>query len=134
MALSPDTQISPGDHTTVTSVLAGFEAAGFGPTLFATEEGTVRCTACGTSSEPSRIPVEAVRRMEGESDPDDMQAVVAASCPECGKPGTMVLHYGPMASAGDADVLKELSGMEEASAPVSPMEQGTKGVPPVAPA
>jgi hypothetical protein len=134
MAIGPDTELTPSDSTTVVSVLGIYEAAGFGPTLFATDDGQVRCTSCGETSDPTRLNVEAVRRLEGASDPDDMQAVVAATCPACGKPGTMVLHYGPTASAGDADVLKNLAGASEPSgAPVAPMEQGMKGVPPVAP-
>jgi hypothetical protein len=132
MALSPDTELTTSDNTTVTSVLATFDRAGFGPTLFATDGGRVRCTLCGAESAPGDVHVEAVRRLEGASDPDDMQAVVAATCPSCARPGTMVLHYGPMASAGDADVLKDLAGTSDGH-PVAPMEQGDKGIPPIAP-
>jgi hypothetical protein len=109
MATTPDTAQGPSDGTTVTAVLATFEERGFGPSLFATDEGKVRCTSCRNDSDPRTMQVEALRRMEGASDPDDMQAVIAATCPSCGTPGTMVLHYGPTASAGDADVLSLLA-------------------------
>lgn len=47
-------------------------------------------------------------RAEGVSDPDDMLAVVAVTCPNCGTPGTVVLGYGPESSEDDAEVLLAL--------------------------
>jgi hypothetical protein len=133
MAIPPDLDLTPSDYTTVVSVLAAFEEAGFGPTLFATDDGTVRCTACGDTFDPAKMQVEAIRRLEGASDPDDEQAVIAATCVACGKPGTMVVHYGPQGSTGDAEVLKHLAGVHRPGTPVAPMQQGEKGVPPIAP-
>lgn len=49
-----------------------------------------------------------LRRLEGASDPDDMLAVVAVQCPECGRRGTVTLGYGPAASPPDGDVLRAL--------------------------
>ena len=48
-----------------------------------------------------------IRRLEGASDPDDMLAVVALECPVCSMKGTIVLHFGPEASAEELDVLAE---------------------------
>lgn len=108
MAIGPDAQVTPSDYTTLTSVLRAYDQAGFGPSLFATEDGTVRCSRCGETSPPDRVRVESMRRLEGASEPDEMQIVVAAICPSCGKPGTMVLGYGPNASAGEAEILSNL--------------------------
>ena len=44
-------------------------------------------------------------RLEGESDPADMAMVVKLACPACGTAGTLILNYGPDASAEEADVL-----------------------------
>jgi hypothetical protein len=133
MAASPDLDLTPSDNTTVVSVLASFEAAGFGPSLFATDDGCVRCTVCNETFDPEQMQVEAIRRLEGASDPDEEVAIVAATCLKCGKPGTMVVGYGPTASAGEADVLKHLAGVHRPGTPVAPMQQGEKGVPPIAP-
>jgi hypothetical protein len=52
--------------------------------------------------------MSSLRRLEGESDPADMVAVVALTCPACGAQGTVVLGYGPMADGHEADVLRGL--------------------------
>jgi hypothetical protein len=52
--------------------------------------------------------MSSLRRLEGASDPDDMVAIVAITCPNCAAQGTVVLGYGPMATLQDAEVLKEL--------------------------
>jgi hypothetical protein len=49
-----------------------------------------------------------LRRLEGASDPDDLVAVVGLVCPVCGARIAAVLHYGPTASAAEADVLAAL--------------------------
>jgi hypothetical protein len=49
--------------------------------------------------------MSSLRRMEGASDPGDMMAVVAIECPSCQAQGTLVLGFGPAASAEDSDVL-----------------------------
>lgn len=47
------------------------------------------------------------RRLEGASDPDDMVAIVAISCPVCATQGTLSPQYGPMGHwEEDADVLQ----------------------------
>ena len=49
-----------------------------------------------------------MRRTEGVSDPDDMLAVVALTCPQCGAAATAVLGYGPEAAEDDSEVLRTL--------------------------
>jgi hypothetical protein len=59
-------------------------------------------------SPASAIVVHELRRLEGASDPADMLAVAAIACPACGTRGTLVLTYGPEATAGDDAVLSHL--------------------------
>jgi hypothetical protein len=46
--------------------------------------------------------------LEGASDPDDELAIAAIRCPQCQASGTLVLNYGPSASAADQLVYQEL--------------------------
>jgi len=54
------------------------------------------------------VAVDALRRLEGASDPDDMIVVAAVSCPKCGAKGTLVLKYGPEATPEESEVLRSL--------------------------
>lgn len=99
---------APSDNTSLVEVLAGYAGAGFDGSFGAQDGGTVRCDACGSELDPSRLRMRSLRRMEGASDPDDMVAVVALECGVCGSAGTMVLGFGPMASSIDSDVLHAL--------------------------
>jgi hypothetical protein len=76
--------------------------------LYARPEGSVRCGECRTDSPAADVHVDGVERLEGASDPGDMVAVIAGTCPACGARGTLTLSYGPGASADDADVLAAL--------------------------
>jgi hypothetical protein len=105
---SPDITSSPGDNTTLTEVLALYEAGGFSGVFSVTEDGLVECGTCGVKSLPETVPMHSLRRLEGASDPDDMLAVVAVTCPSCEVRGTITTMFGPMASAEEAEVLKTL--------------------------
>lgn len=102
MPAAPD---PPSDNTTLTEVIDGYGTAGFTGDFFAEEGATVRCDSCSSVLDARRLPMHSIRRLEGASDPDDMVAVVATTCPSCGAQGTIVLGYGPMSSPTDADVL-----------------------------
>lgn len=98
----------PSDNTTLTEVIDRYREAGFTADFFAEEGRALRCSACGSVVDAGRVSAHSIRRLEGASDPADMLALVAATCPECGAQGTAVLGYGPMASAADADVFTAL--------------------------
>ena len=104
---------APSDNTTLTDVLEGYCEAGFTSSFAAQDGCVVRCDTCGSELDPSRIHMRSLRRLEGASDPDDMMAVVALACGECGASGTMVLGYGPTASEADSDVLLALQDRRE---------------------
>jgi hypothetical protein len=104
----------PGDRDTLTAVLAGLAEQGWTGNVTVTEEGRVRCPGCRHEADPAEIQVDSLRRMEGTSDPDDMLAVIAVTCGECGEKGVMVVHYGPGASPEEADVLRALDDAQPA--------------------
>lgn len=68
----------------------------------------VECLTCRAVFAAERVGADEVTRLEGESDPADMAVVVPLRCPRCGTHGTLVLAYGPNASAEEADVLGAL--------------------------
>jgi hypothetical protein len=72
------------------------------------EGGRVRCLACDRTVPAGDVEVHALYRLEGASEPDEEVAVVAVTCPACSVGSSLVLHYGPMASAEEADVLAAL--------------------------
>ena len=86
-------------------VLSRFTALGWSSQFAARSGGIVECESCRHSMPASDLPVLELRRLEGASDPDDMLAVVAVECPNCGLRGSLVLNYGPTATEEDAAVL-----------------------------
>jgi hypothetical protein len=108
---APDGPAEPGapsDATTLTAVMSSYEQAGFDAQMAAVEGGMVHCYACGHSAPPRRFELHSLRRLEGASDPDDMLAVAAVSCPRCNANGVLVLNYGPASTPEEADVLLKL--------------------------
>lgn len=105
----PDDVAPPSDHTTLTEILGRFADGGFVGDFQVTGGGTtVRCLTCDEESSASAIPQHTIRRLEGASDPSDMAAVVALTCPCCRARGTLIVPFGPTASASEARVLAEL--------------------------
>lgn len=100
----------PSDNTTLLAVLKAFEDEGFTGDLTVTDEGEVRCASCRHAGPPGDFEVGRCRRMEGASDPDDMLAVLGLVCPSCQHRGTVITHYGPTASPGEAAVLLAVEG------------------------
>lgn len=90
---------------TLLDVLARFTRQGWSSQFATRSGGTVECESCRHAVDASEVPVLELRRLEGASDPDDMLAVVAVECPNCGLRGSLVLNYGPTATEEDAAVL-----------------------------
>jgi hypothetical protein len=93
---------------TLRAVIDDLEAAGFTGQFVPREGGRVHCVTCQHGFVAAVFPIDELRRLEGASDPDDMLAVAALSCPECSARGTLVLAYGPEASLDDSEVLAAL--------------------------
>jgi hypothetical protein len=109
---SPD-----GEPQTLATIVEALEGDGFTGQFGVREGSTVACFTCREESPAALLSVETLRRVEGQSDPDDMLAVVPLTCPRCGAKGTLVLHYGPESTPEEADVLLALAEPKEPPAP-----------------
>jgi hypothetical protein len=96
------------DASTISDVLGSFDDAGYTAQFIVRDGGILECASCRAQFSGSAARIDALRRLEGASDPDDMIVVVALVCPRCGAAGTVVLGYGPAASEEDALALVEL--------------------------
>jgi hypothetical protein len=99
-------------NRTLTELIATFEAEGYRVQMAARPAAYVLCMGCQMESAASEMQVDAMERMEGASDPDDMLAVFALVCPLCQSHGTLVVGYGPDASLDDSDVLAALGDID----------------------
>ena len=108
MTDEPEIDLSVGDGSTLTEVLDAYTAGGFTTQFTVTDDSQLECGACAAVSDPAAVTMSSLRRLEGESDPADMMAVVALTCPVCSTKGTVTLGFGPASSAQDADVLGAL--------------------------
>ncbi len=96
---------SPSDNTTLVDVLHGYEADGWTTTFELFDDGSLRCGSCDRTVAAAAVTVHSLRRLEGASDPDDMLAVVAVTCPHCGSGGVVTLNYGPEMTEGQIALL-----------------------------
>ncbi len=123
----------PGDdasshESTMVDVLEAYAQGGFRSSFVVTDDSQLECVECGTVSPPPSVSMSSLRRLEGASDPDDMVAVVAITCPACNARGTAVLGFGPMATAQDSDVLQGLRDARgDATAPGNSAHGETTG-------
>jgi hypothetical protein len=86
----------------------GFSGAFAAAEVDGTGHGRIACSACHHVFAAHAPVVDDLRRLEGASDPDDMLAVVALTCPNCATRGTLVLNYGPTATVEDSAALEGL--------------------------
>ena len=73
----------PAELTTIVDLLSDYAAAGYDTELSVTVDARVHCKACGEDTAAVAMQLDSLRRIEGASDPDDMQVVVALVC-QCG--------------------------------------------------
>ena len=100
---------APSDNTSVTAVLARLAADGFTANFRPGDDhATLRCDQCVQDAPVGGFADLVEHRLEGASDPDDMVLVVAATCPNCGALGKVVLGYGPSSSEVDSDLVAAL--------------------------
>jgi hypothetical protein len=96
------------DATSILEVIAAFEQHGFTGQFAVRDGGSIECFTCHHLFDAASAEVHEFRRLEGASDPDDELAIAAIRCPQCQASGTLVLNYGPSASAADQLVYQEL--------------------------
>lgn len=104
-----DAAAASENATSLADVVGLLERDGYTGQMAARPGGRLICFTCHTESNVADVDVESLSRTEGASDPDDMLAVVALTCPRCGARATVVLGYGPEAAEDDAEVLLGLS-------------------------
>ena len=102
------TGAQPQYGATLGEIMGTLDAAGFGAQMASRPGGMILCFTCRQESPAGEFDLQAQRRTEGASDPDDMLAIVGLVCPRCGTKGTAVLGYGPEADDDDAEVLVRL--------------------------
>jgi hypothetical protein len=98
----------PPAESTLTDLSQQLDAAGYGGQFRAQPDARIECLTCRQVTAADALDANDMTRLEGESDPADMAMVVALTCPVCGTAGTLILNYGPDASAEEADVLAAL--------------------------
>jgi hypothetical protein len=105
----------PADGTTLTAVLEAYATAGFVGSFTVTEDSRLQCHECEVVSAAADVEMASMQRLEGASDPDDMSAIIAITCPACSSQGTLILGFGPTAPAEDGDVLAALRDRRSSS-------------------
>jgi hypothetical protein len=107
----PATPVSgtPTGPSPLLEALADLRSLGFDRDMFVTPAALVRCGACHHDAAPAELDLLHLRRVEGASDPGDMAAVLGVVCTVCGKRGTLVVRFGPEASAADVTVLRAVA-------------------------
>jgi hypothetical protein len=100
---------APDDtSSTLVEVLSELSDSGYRTDFFVQEDGRTLCGECREIWTPEQLELDGLRRLEGQSDPADMAAVLALHCPGCGAQGTAVLRYGAEAGPGEAILLRDL--------------------------
>jgi hypothetical protein len=102
------TGAQPQYGATLGEIMGTLDAAGFSAQMASRPGGMILCFTCRNESPAAEFDMQAQRRTEGASDPDDMLAIVGLVCPRCGTKGTAVLGYGPEADPDDSEVLVRL--------------------------
>jgi hypothetical protein len=123
----PPSPTNPTD-TSLRSVVDDLASQGFDGQFRTHPNGQVECLSCHGRAPASRYRADEVTRLEGVSDPDDMVMVAPVRCHACGTRGTLVLGYGPEASAEDSDVLLALERSPQESTDESDIAGPTPGV------
>ena len=109
---------APSDNTTIVGVLQQFRDDGYASDFMSEAGPALRCRECDHVIPVDQLELDALRRIEGASDPADMAAILALQCPSCGAKGTSLVSYGPTASETEDELLRQL--------PDSDREGGTR--------
>lgn len=90
---------------TLVEVIEGLRAGGYDGSFVVDDDGMVHCRTCSAASPGPALLLDGIRRVEGQSDPGDMAAVLAVRCRSCDRRGSIVTRYGPEAGPGDTALL-----------------------------
>src|SRR3546814_15794449 len=95
---------APSDNTTAVAEIDDLRAQGYEADYVVGEGGVVRCTACRHEMQTGEVDVDVFRRLEGASEPDEMSAIPALPCLECGPQDHVMVGYGPSAPPAPCDL------------------------------
>lgn len=98
----------PESPSTVVDALERFATEGWTHNHVARPGAVMKCGKCTEESPTSTLDVDALHRLEGASDPDEMQIVLGITCPHCAAKGAVVVAYGPSAGETDAEFVVDL--------------------------
>ncbi len=108
------------DGTTLVEVIRRLENEGYTAQMAAEPGGHIRCFNCRQDSPADQVHLHVLRRTEGASDPADMVAVAALSCPRCGAKGTVALKFGPEATPEENEALRLLDDVDRRRSGLQP--------------
>jgi len=100
-------EASASDESVV-AVLERFADEGWTTNHTVRPDAEMKCGNCARLTAVGRLDVDALHRVEGASDPDDMQIVLGITCPHCSARGAVVVAFGPSAADTDAEFLVDL--------------------------
>jgi hypothetical protein len=100
---------SQSSSSTVVELLKGLADDGYTSEFGVVEGAKAKCFTCRNELSAAEMQVDATKRIEGESDPDDMAVVMGVVCGQCGAKGALVAEYGPESSVESADLLRTLN-------------------------
>lgn len=119
-ARSSDTPAeAPQGATTLLETYDALRDVGYTGQLIAREGPSILCTSCNSQTPIADWSLDGARRIEGASDPADLNLVTWAACPRCRQRGVLTLGYGPNASVEDAAVLDAVSLDDSSTLPTS---------------
>lgn len=110
MHLMSVTPVAPGAETSLARLVERLQSRGYTCQYEIAADGTVSCPGCGKSGPTTDLKVDAFRRFEGPSDPDEEAIVCAVRWkdePNCR--GVLVLGFGPTSSSEHRIALSNLS-------------------------
>lgn len=94
-------------------VLSDYERNGYTGQFAAREGGDIKCFSCGERIPAAEVHMDSMRRVEGVSDPADMNLIGALECPHCGARGTAVFRFGPDTTPEDAAALTKIEDVRD---------------------
>lgn len=93
---------------TITDALREYESRGYGGQFMVGRGGTLECCECHAKASADHFTLDSLLRIEGVSDPADMNAVAALRCHACGVRGIATFVYGAQAPSEDGEALRLL--------------------------
>ncbi|MFN3255312.1 MAG: hypothetical protein ACE37B_06425 [Ilumatobacter sp.] len=98
---SPSSSRADAGDLTLVDVLQAFADVGYSANHGVRPNAELHCDVCASVSPAELVEVSALHRVEGASNPAEMQMVIGSSCPRCAARGALVVGFGPEASDDD---------------------------------